>query len=44
MLHADVQGQTVTFRIDGTIDGDKITGTFNNPGYGSIPFSGMKIK
>jgi hypothetical protein len=43
-LHADVQGQTVDFKMEGTIDGDKITGTFSNPGFGSIPFSGAKNK
>jgi hypothetical protein len=44
MLHADVQGQTVDFKMEGTVDGDKITGTFSNPGFGSIPFSGSKMK
>ena len=44
VLHADVQGQTVDFRMEGTIDGDKITGTFSNPGFGSIPFSATKNK
>jgi hypothetical protein len=43
-LHADVQGQTVDFKMEGTVDGDKISGTFSNPGFGSIPFSGAKIK
>jgi len=43
-LHADVQGQTVDFRMEGTFDGDKISGTFSNPGFGSIPFSGVKNK
>jgi len=44
ILHADVQGQTVEFKMEGTIDGDKISGTFSNPGFGSIPFSGTKNK
>jgi dienelactone hydrolase len=44
LLHADVQGQAVDFRMEGTIDGDKITGTFSNPGYGSIPFSASRNK
>jgi len=44
VLHADVQGQPVDFKMEGTIDGDKITGTFSNAGFGSIPFSGERVK
>jgi dipeptidyl aminopeptidase/acylaminoacyl peptidase len=44
VLHADIQGQTVDFKIDGTVEGDKITGTFSNPGFGAIPFSATKNK
>jgi hypothetical protein len=44
LLHADVQGQPVDFRMEGTIDGDKISGTFSNPGFGSIPFSASRNK
>ena len=44
VLHADVQGQMVDFAIAGSVDGDKITGTFTNPGFGSIPFSATKNK
>jgi len=43
-LHADVQGQAVDFKMEGTIDGGKMTGTFSNPGFGSIPFSATKDK
>ena len=42
VLHADVQGQAVDFTIAGTVDGNKMTGTFSNPGFGSIPFSATK--
>ncbi len=44
VLHTDVQGQMVDFAINGTIDGDKITGTFTNPGFGSVAFTGSKNK
>ncbi|MEP6849228.1 MAG: S9 family peptidase [Acidobacteriota bacterium] len=43
-LHADVQGQAVDFKMEGTIDGDKMSGTFSNPGFGSVPFSATKDK
>ena len=44
ILHADVQGQAVDFTIAGTVDGDKMTGTFTNPTFGSVPFSATKVK
>lgn len=44
MLHADVQGQPVDFKMDGTIDGDKMAGTFSSPGFGTIPFAATKDK
>jgi len=44
VLHADVQGQSADFKIEGTVDGDKMTGTFTNPNFGSVPFSGGKAK
>jgi hypothetical protein len=44
ILHADVQGSPVDFKMEGTIDGDKITGTFSNPQFGAIPFSGVRNK
>ncbi len=43
-LHADVQGNLVDFKMDRTIDGDKITGTFANAAFGSIPFSATRSK
>ncbi len=42
ILHADVQGQVVDFTMEGTIDGDKMSGTFVNPAFGSIPFTAVK--
>ncbi len=44
ILHADVQGQAVDFTIAGTVDGDKMSGTFTNPTFGSVPFSATKVK
>ncbi|MFM9903009.1 MAG: hypothetical protein ACKVQJ_00390 [Pyrinomonadaceae bacterium] len=43
-LHADVQGTQMDFKMDGTVDGDKMTGTFTNPQLGTIPFSATKGK
>jgi dienelactone hydrolase len=44
IMHADMQGQVVDFKIDGTVDGDKMTGTFSNPSFGSIPFTATRDK
>jgi hypothetical protein len=43
-LHADVQGQPMDFTMSGTVDGDKITGTFENAQLGSIPFTAARNK
>ena len=43
-LKADIQGNIVDFKMEGAIDGDKITGTFSNPAFGSIPFTATKDK
>ena len=44
VLHAEIAGQKSDFMIEGTINGDKITGTFTNQSFGSTPFSGVKSK
>lgn len=44
VLHADIQGSIVDFKIDGTIDGDKMSGTFSNASFGSIPFTATRNK
>ena len=44
VLHADIQGNIIDFAIEGTIDGDKMTGTFTSPQIGSIPFTATKDK
>lgn len=42
IMHADIQGQPVDFKMDGTIDGNKMTGTFSNPAFGQVPFTATK--
>jgi hypothetical protein len=44
LLHADVQGQPVDFTMSGTVDGDKMSGTFENAQFGSIPFTATRNK
>lgn len=44
ILHADLQGQPVDFNMEGTVEGDKITGTFSNPSLGSVPFTATRNK
>ncbi len=43
-LNADVSGQIVAFAMAGTIEGDKMSGTFSNPGFGSVPFTATRDK
>ena len=40
----DIQGNTTDVTIEGTVDGDKMSGSFNVPGMGSFPYSGGKSK
>ena len=44
ILHAEIQGNVVDFKMDGTIDGDKLKGSFSNPQFGSIPFTATRNK
>jgi hypothetical protein len=44
VLHADVQGTPVDFKMEGAVEGDKMTGTFSSPQFGSIPFSAVRNK
>jgi hypothetical protein len=32
----------VEFRMEGVVDGDKMSGTFSNPAFGQIPFSATR--
>ncbi|HEV7700491.1 MAG TPA: S9 family peptidase [Pyrinomonadaceae bacterium] len=42
LLKADMQGQAVDIKIEGKIDGGKISGSMNVPGFGILPFVGVK--
>lgn len=44
VLHADINGQPVDFRMEAIVDGDKMNGTFSNPSFGSVPFTAVKNK
>jgi len=44
IMKADVQGQVIDFTMEGTITGDKMSGTFSNAAMGSIPFTATKNK
>jgi dipeptidyl aminopeptidase/acylaminoacyl peptidase len=41
-MKADIQGQPMDIVIEGKIDGSKMTGTMNVPGFGTLPFSAQK--
>ena len=43
-LKANIQGQPMDFAIEGTVDGDTITGTISGAGFGSLPFKGTRSK
>ena len=43
-LHAEIQGQPVDFAMEGSVDGDKMVGTFSNPAFGQIPFTASRSK
>jgi len=42
ILKASVQGQIVDFQMEGKIDGNKLSGTLTNPGFGALPFTATK--
>ena len=44
IMKADVQGQAVEFKMEGSVDGDKITGTFVSGAFGTVPFTGTRAK
>lgn len=43
-INADIQGQPTQLEVEGTIDGDKITGAILAHGLGSFSFVGSKLK
>ena len=44
VLKADVQGQPMEFAVEGTVDGDKITGTITGGAFGTLPFTATRVK
>ena len=44
VVSADIQGSPTPLQVDGTVDGDKITGSITAQGLGTFPFSGTKSK
>ncbi len=38
-----VQGQPMELKMEGTIDGDKMTGTFSGPGIPLVTFTAIKM-
>lgn len=43
-LQADVQGNPTTIELDGTVNGDKMTGTLAVPGFGTLSFTASRNK
>jgi dipeptidyl aminopeptidase/acylaminoacyl peptidase len=41
-INADIQGQPATIQFEGKLDGEKMSGTLNVPGFGVLPFNGIK--
>ena len=39
-INADVQGQPTTIQLEGKLDGRKMSGTLNVPGFGVLPSTG----
>lgn len=42
ILQADVQGQAMTIGVDGTVEGDKMSGTMDVPGIGIVSFTAVR--
>lgn len=43
-IQADVQGQPMEIKMEGKVEGTKMTGTFTVPGIGNLPFTAVKNK
>ena len=43
-LHAEIQGNVVDFKMEGTIEADKLKGSFSNAQFGSVPFTATRNK
>jgi dipeptidyl aminopeptidase/acylaminoacyl peptidase len=44
VLKAEVQGQPMEFAVEGTVDGEKITGTISGGAFGTLPFTATRAK
>ena len=44
VMKADVQGQATEFKMEGSLDGEKMTGTLVSAAFGSIPITGTRAK
>jgi dipeptidyl aminopeptidase/acylaminoacyl peptidase len=44
VLKAELQGTPTEFVVEGTVEGDKITGTISGGGFGSLPFTAARPK
>ena len=44
VVSADIQGSPTPLQVDGTVDGDKMTGSITAQGLGTFPFSGTRSK
>jgi hypothetical protein len=44
ILHAEIQGNIVDFKMEGTFEGDKLSGSFTNPQFGAVPFTATRNK
>jgi hypothetical protein len=44
LMKGNLQGQPVDIKLSGKIDGDKMTGNMDIPGFGSLPFAGTRKK
>ena len=44
VLKAEIQGQPMDLGVEGSISGDKVTGTISGTPYGTLPFSGIRSK
>lgn len=44
ILDAEVQGQPTTIEMEGKIDGEKMSGTLNVPGIGTVTFTAVRNK
>lgn len=44
LMKTTLQGQPVDIKLSGKVDGDKMSGTMDVPGFGQLPFNGTRKK